>query len=80
MAKVKHIPSQNTRILEYLDKNESITHFQAEEHLGICRLASRISDLKSMGYVFETEWVNVKNRYGEKCRVKSYKLKGENNE
>ena len=74
MAKVKHIPTQNDRIIEYLKEHGSITHLSAEQHLGICRLASRISDLKRMGFVFETEWKEVQNRYGEKTRVKSYRF------
>ena len=77
MAKVKHIPSQNIRILEYLETHDGITHFEAEDHLGICRLASRITDLRKLGYAFDTEWVNVKNRWGEPCRVKRYRLAGD---
>ena len=41
------------------------------------RLASRISDLKDMGYAIESEIVTVKNRYGEKCHIKSYRLADE---
>jgi hypothetical protein len=74
MAKVKHIPSQNTRIIEYLGSHEGITHLEAEQKLGICRLASRITDLRRLGYLFDTEWVEVKNRWGEKTRVKRYRL------
>ena len=77
MAKVKHIPSQNTRILEYLETHDGITHLEAEQLLGICRLASRITDLRRLGYEFDTEWVNVKNRWGEKTRIKRYRLAGD---
>ena len=74
MGEVKHIPSQNARIIEYLETHGSITQQEAERQLGIWRLASRISDLKRRGYVFTTEWKTVQNRYGEKSRVKVYRL------
>lgn len=76
MAKVRSIPSQNTRIIEYLKTHDGITHLEAENHLGVCRLASRITDLRRLGYDFDTEWVNGKNRWGEKTRVKRYRLAG----
>ncbi len=77
MAKVNHIPTQNERILDYLDKKGSITANEAEDYLGIRRLASRITDLKRLGYVFESDWVEVKNRWGEKTRIKRYRLAGD---
>ena len=74
MAKVDRKPNQNQKILDYLEKHGTITAKQADENLGIMRLASRISDLKKLGYVFESEMVVVKNRHGEICRVKRYSL------
>jgi hypothetical protein len=41
------------------------------------RLASRISDLRRQGYNITSESVEVKNRYGEKCRIKRYSMGGE---
>ena len=79
MSKVDHKPSQNERILDYIDKFGSITQQEAMNHLGVMRLASRISDLKRLGYQVESEMVVVKNRYGEECRIKRYKLRGEDN-
>lgn len=67
-------PTQNQRILEYLATHDGITHLEAETHLGVMRLASRIADLKKQGYVFSDEMVKCKNRYGEPCRVKRYRL------
>lgn len=78
MGKIDHKPTQNQRILDYMDKYGSITHLEAEEHMGVMRLAARIAELKSMGYIFSSQMVNVKNRYGEKCRVKRYVLESEN--
>ena len=78
MAKVKHIPKQNDRIIDYMERFGSITQIEALRDLGVLRLASRISDLRSLGVPIESEMVEVKNRYGEKCHVKRYRLgKGE---
>ena len=77
MNKVDHKPTQNQRIIDYINEFGSITQFEAMRDLGVMRLASRISDLKRLGYPVESEMVAVKNRYGEECRVKSYSLRGE---
>lgn len=70
-------PTQNQRILDYLDAHGSITQLEALKELGIMRLASRMSDLKRQGYEIESKMDVVHNRYGEKCRVKRYSLKRE---
>lgn len=82
MGKVKHIPSQNQRVIEYINKFGSITHREAEKYLGICRLASRIADLRRLGYPVTSEFIQVTNRYGEKSRIKRYSFieEGETNE
>lgn len=79
MAKVDHKPTQNERIIDYINKFGSITQIQALADLGVMRLASRISDLKSLGYPVESEMITVENRYGEECKVKRYTLRGEGN-
>ena len=72
--KVDHKPTQNERIIDYIHEFGSITQLEALRDLGVMRLASRISDLKMLGYpVISTNEV-VKNRYGEKCHVKRYTL------
>lgn len=68
-------PTQNQRILAYLDAHESITQIEALNALGIMRLASRISDLRKKGCPITSELVEVRNRYGETCRVKRYRIK-----
>ena len=80
MGKGKHIPSQNQRILEYINEFGSITALEAMRDLGVYRLASRISDLKKRGYIVASDWVEVRNRWGEKTRVKSYRLEQEDGE
>ena len=72
MGKSQRKPSQNRRILDYISLHGGITTLDAERDLGVQRLASRISDLKNLGYPISDEWVKVKNRWGEPCRVKRY--------
>lgn len=70
-------PTQNQRILDYIAEFGSITQLEALQDLGVMRLASRISDLKRQGYNIKSSIDVVKNRYGEKCRVKRYSIGGE---
>ena len=78
MGKVDHKPTQNERIIDYIDKFGSITQIEALRDLGVMRLASRISDLRSMGVPIVSDIEEVKNRFGEKCHIKRYRLgKGE---
>jgi hypothetical protein len=72
MAKVDHKPTQNERIISYLNEFGSITWLEAARDLGIARLASRICDLRKRGYEIESEFVTVKNRWGEDCPIKKY--------
>ena len=67
-------PTQNQRILDYINDFGSITQLEALRDIGVMRLASRISDLRKQGYSIVSEVEAVKNRYGEKCRIKRYRL------
>lgn len=69
-----HNVSQCERILAYLDEFGSITTLEAFRDLGIARLASRIHDLKRRGYVFNRDFVESTNRYGETVRYMRYSL------
>lgn len=78
MAKVDHKPTQNERIIDYINRFGSITQLEALCDLGVMRLASRISDLRSRGVPIVSDIVEVKNRFGEKCHIKRYRIgKGE---
>ena len=67
--------TQNEMILKHLQTHKrGITPMQALEKFGCMRLASRISDLRQMGYVISREMIAVKNRDGETCHVANYKL------
>ena len=72
-----HKPTQNERILDYIAEFGSITQLEALQDLGIMRLASRISDLKKQGYSIASDIETVKNRFGEKCHIKRYRMAGD---
>ena len=76
MTKIEHKPTQNQRILDYIAEFGSITQLDALKDLGVMRLASRISDLKRLGYPIESRTEAVKNRYNETCHIKRYSLQG----
>ena len=78
MAKVEHKPSQNDRIIDYINKYGSITQLEALRDLGVMRLASRISDLRRLGYPITSDIVAVKNRFGEDSHIKRYRMEGGN--
>ena len=75
MSAVEHRPTQNERIIDYIQKFGGITQLQALQDLGVMRLASRISDLKRLGYPIESKMQTVKNRFKEDCHIKVYFLK-----
>lgn len=66
--------SQCQRIVDYIVKFRSITSAQAMDDLGCFRLASRVHDLKQMGYPIKSIWVHGKNRFGDSTRYKMYVL------
>ena len=77
MAKVDHKPTQNERILAYIDRFGSITQLEALRDLGVMRLASRISDLRRLGYPIISKTETVNNRFEEACHIKRYSLESE---
>ena len=67
--------TQNQKILKYLKTHKNgINPMQALIQFGCMRLASRISDLRHMGYEISKEMIAVKNRDGDTCYVANYKL------
>ena len=66
--------TQNQRILEYMIRFGGITQFEALQDLGVMRLASRISDLRSKGFDIRSETITVKNRFQEDCHIAKYSL------
>lgn len=66
--------TQAERVLSYMETFGSITQLEALSDLGVMRLASRISDLKKMGYPIKSNVEAVKNRYEETCYIKRYSI------
>lgn len=67
--------TQNEMILKHLQTHKrGLTAMQALDKFGCMRLASRISDLRRMGYEIGREMIAVKNRDGETSYVANYKL------
>ena len=69
--------TQTQRVLWYMMRHGEITQLDATGHLGIMRLGARIYDLRRQGHQIKDEWVDVRNRFGEKVRVKRYRLLSE---
>lgn len=70
--------SQNARILARLErrKKKGLTAKEAWDMEGVERLGARIWELRhEYGYDIEGAIVEVKNRFGQKCRVTRYFLK-----
>ena len=67
--------TQNEKILKYLQTHKrGLTAMQALEKFGCMRLASRISDLRKVGYIISREMIAVKDRDGDVRYVANYKL------
>lgn len=67
--------SQCEWVLKYLQTHKTgITPLQAMDKYGVQRLSGRIKDLRDMGYPIMSNMVEVKNRFGDKCRVAQYRL------
>ena len=69
--------TQTEKILDYMERNGSITQLEAME-LGVMRLGARIWDIKESGIGIITETVTGKNRDGEPTRYARYRLEKKN--
>lgn len=65
-------PTQCERIIKYIEDFGSVTTLDAFLDLGVCRLASRICELRKQGYAIKDKQECVLNRYDEKCYIKRY--------
>ena len=66
--------TQCDRILQYIEENGSITQLDALREFGCMRLASRMCDIKKMGYHVKKEMETAKNRYGEPISYARYSI------
>lgn len=69
--------TQCERILNYIEFFGSISSLQAIRDLGCMRLASRVNDLKRMGFPVRKRLEKVTNRFGEPAYVAVYYLERE---
>jgi len=65
--------TQCERLKEYLLKNGSINPLEAWNEIGVYRLSARINELRKEMQI-DTCTVEVKNRFGEPCRVAEYRV------
>lgn len=66
--------TQKDRILMWLSHTGTITSWEAYKELGITQLATRLYELKELGYKFSKERVNTKNRFGDPTHFDIYRL------
>lgn len=66
--------TQCERILRHLNDYGSITSLEARRMIPYSVIASRISDLRGLGYPIEREFETAKNRYNEKVTYCRYRM------
>ena len=67
--------TQEARTLKYFQTHKKgMTPFDMWTKLGIYRASGVIHKLRKDGYDFKTDYVKVKNQFGEDCRVAYYTL------
>lgn len=66
--------TQREMVLQYIRDFGSITSWEAYSELGITQLATRVYELKKLGYKFDTKRVNTTNRYGNYTHYDEYRL------
>ena len=70
--------TQKEAVLQYIEKNGSITPKQAIDDLGITKLATVISNLRLKdGVEIKKESVKVKTRYSKQTIIKRYSFPSE---
>lgn len=74
MSALKQPLSQTERLRRHLEAGNTVNPLEAWRQLGIYRLSARIRDLREAGVDVRGEFVEVRNQFGEKCRVKQYSM------
>lgn len=77
MGKTEKKPTQRDKVLQYIREFGSITSWQAYADLGVTQLATRISELKELGYEFGKTRIYTRNRFGDKTHYDEYRLVGD---
>ena len=65
---------QDKRVLMHLQNYGSITSLEALNRYGIIQLPRRVYDLRRRGWLIETKYKMVTNRYGERVRIGVFAL------
>ena len=65
--------TQHELIRNYLDDFDSISPMEAFTDLGITKLATRVSEMRRMGYAIDGEDETRMNRYGKPVTYKRYR-------
>ena len=66
--------TQIEKIINYMEQRGSITSLEAMQELGCMRLASRMCDIKALGYNVVREMETSKNRSGEPVHYARYRI------
>lgn len=66
--------NQKLRILDFMQKNGSITCMDAIDEFGCMRLPARINDLKEEGHIITRRMELGTNRFGEPTHYARYYL------
>ena len=62
------------KVLEHLQKNNTITSMEAIDLYGATRLSDIIFNLRKKGYIIETKMIDTIDRYGNPCHYGKYIL------
>lgn len=65
--------TQNQKLLKWLSRN-TITSLEAINLFGVTRLSGRIYELRQAGHTIHGRFKSVRNRLGQTCVVKEYRL------
>ena len=67
------LTNQHLDILWYICKFGSISPMEAFSELGVTKLATRVSEMKSIGIRFDQGFESGKNRFGKSVRYMRYR-------
>lgn len=67
-------PTHETRLLEYLKENKTITSLDATLKLHNTRISATVFNLRKKGYNIATELTSGRNAYGDKVEFATYRL------
>ena len=67
--------TKKMRVKSYLQRNGSITPWEAIEKFGATRLAAIIHGFRKEGMLIDTKEVNTKDRFGNDCHYANYVLR-----